>query len=232
MCAQFTLKINDKILTDLYKIQLPFVIVEFNENVLPHKNSIVVIKDKEGNNKLEMMRFSLLPSWSKESKIKFATHNARIESITEKPTWKKPFSENHCLVPISYFVEPIYQNKLAGNMVRFFKRISTETKDVSEVVLPILTAAGIWDTWVNQQTGEIINSFSIITVPPPPFIANTGHDRSPLFLNQENFNEWLEMGSKKNKPEEMVKFLLDHQANIDFDVQIDRPLKPGWEKRA
>lgn len=53
------------------------------------------------------MRYSLVPNWSKEAKVKFATHNARLESIDEKPTWKTVFSEQHCLVPLTDFIEPI-----------------------------------------------------------------------------------------------------------------------------
>ena len=68
---------------------------------------------------MKEMNFSLITSWSKERKPEFATHNARLFSedgdpIFKKPTWRGPFSSNHCVIPISKFVEPIYTGEYAG----------------------------------------------------------------------------------------------------------------------
>lgn len=167
---------------------------------------------------LTSMRYSLVPSWSKEAKVKFATHNARLESIDEKPTWKTVFSERHCLVPLTDFIEPIYEGEYAGNMVAF------HNKDGG-----MLYAAGVWDEWTNKQTGEVLRTFAIITFDPPPFVAQIGHDRCPVFLNEETGAEWL---SNAGEPVPTLKtFLFERNFVPDLQVEISRPMRPGWEKR-
>ncbi len=164
------------------------------------------------------MSFSLVPSWSKERKVKFATHNARMETILEKPTWKKPFLQQRALIPISYFVEPIYENELAGNLVQF------HAIDHSH-----LFAAGIYDEWVDKSTGEILQSFAIVTTEPPADVARIGHDRCPVFIDPTGFEAWLDPLFSDGPA--LIELLKSHQQKLRFQGLIDRPMRPGWEKR-
>lgn len=164
------------------------------------------------------MKFSMVPSWSKEPKVKFATHNARLESIDEKPTWKGVFVRRHCLVPLTDFIEPIYEGDHAGFMVSFHG-----------VEGEVLLAAGVWDEWTNRETGEVTQSFAIITHDPIPFVADKGHDRCPVFLKVKDGETWL--GNQGEKPSDLKKFLIDKRLHPDLDVQNFRPMRPGWEKR-
>ncbi|MFV8249891.1 SOS response-associated peptidase [Bdellovibrio bacteriovorus] len=214
MCASYHVYLDSYSLIRNFKIKLDF---EFQKYLLPHSEAPVIVQENN-ENVLKMMRFSLLPSWSKEAKVKFATHNARLDTIDKKPTWKRPFMGNHCLVPIEAFVEPIYENEHAGNMVRF-SRSSGE----------LLVAAGIYDIWTNKETGEQIESFSIITHEPPAFIAEVGHDRCPLFLPSSAFDAWLE--NRNDESQKIKDFLLQVREDVQFKVEIERPLKSGWEKR-
>jgi len=187
-----------------------------------------VLEDPQGRRELRMMQFSLVPSWSKERRVKFATHNARLWSfdektrrevpVFEKPTWRGPFAHRHCLVPLSEFIEPIYSGEYAGNMVRFLPKDGK-----------LLTAAAIWDEWTDRQTGEVIDSFSILTDDPHPFVAEIGHDRTPVFLAEDAYGKWLKPESAT--PKESLDLLRAHVDRPELTVEIDRPLKAGWEKR-
>lgn len=215
MCAIFGVKVdyeaflhefglNDKVSRNILK-------QHFSENkrVYPYSNSPVIINE-EDQLTVKMMNYSLVPSWSKTPRVKFATHNARIETVTEKPTWKKPFSNNHCLVPLTHFYEPVYEGRFAGNMVTF-------TKDDDG----LLVAAGVYDTWLNKQTGEVVDSFAILTKEPNDFIEEAGHDRMPIFLNN-NRNTWL---NKVKQPQKAVQWLMDNQYTGEFKAEKDRALK-------
>lgn len=217
MCATFLVNYSNKEIAELYEILFPdsFLI---QKRVLPYTPAPVVYFDPENKKQLTEMSFSLVPSWSKEAKVKFATHNARIETIAEKPTWKNSFKSKRCLVPLNQFIEPIYTGEFAGNMVRF----GQENK--------VLTAAGLYDEWVNRNTGEVLQSFSIVTQEPTEFIAKIGHDRSPIFLNSDAFEYWL--NPKNQNYQELLKLLKNQKQPDEFKVEIDRPLKKGWEKRA
>ncbi|MEQ1723426.1 MAG: SOS response-associated peptidase family protein [Pseudobdellovibrio sp.] len=216
MCAQYVLKTKASQLAEKYNIQISD---DFNLDfrVMPYSPAIVIVNH---NNRLQFqkMNFSLIPSWSKESKLKFATYNARVETILEKPTWKTPFLSKRCLVPVTQFVESIYENTYAGNMVKF-----------SDANNSVLTAAGIWDSWLDTSNQTIVNSFAIITDEPPQFISEAGHDRCPIFLKDESLHEWL--NPRNNSPDFLLKFLKNNKPIVDFKTEIERPLKEGWETR-
>jgi putative SOS response-associated peptidase YedK len=220
MCAQFLIKTRASELKRLLGIQLPEgwdPDTQVDERIVPYKLAPVVISDGK-NNVMKLMNFSLIPAWSKEPKAKFATHNARLDTIIEKPTWKRPFIGQRALVPITSFIEPIYENEFAGNMV-----------DFSDKERPLLFAAAIYDEWHNKQTGEVIESFAIITDDPPKYVAEIGHDRCPVFVTEDIFKEWLE--PIKKDPQVLVDMLNENRPNLKLQAKIDRPLKPGWEKR-
>lgn len=224
MCAQYLLR------TDLAKLDRFFGIARkeqapadlradaelWPERITPHGLAPVIL-DIQGNRTLRRMRFSLLPSWSKTERPKFATYNARIETLESKPTWREPFQRFHCLVPMTAFIEPIYENDWAGNMVQF-SRANEE----------LLVAAGIFDRWQEPETKRVVFSFAIITGPPSAEIAAVGHDRMPIFLRPESWNEWIRPQERKARDNLAI---LSKSEDLHWKVSQDRPLKPGWEKR-
>lgn len=182
--------------------------MEFKDlNVFPHQNAYIIRQ-----NKIIEASFSLIPSWSKERRPKFATYNARIETVLEKPTWKESFISNHCIVPITAFREPVYEGPYSGNIVQFYRKDE------------ILLAAGIYNEWVNKETGEVVPSFAIVTKEPYPFIEKAGHDRSPLFLSKSNAQKWLNM-ENENELNQKEFLLSSFELFEDFNVEKYRELK-------
>jgi putative SOS response-associated peptidase YedK len=214
MCASFMIRQRAATAMRL-PVATRFDIDEYYEQlIVPHRPAPVIVYDN-GENVLKLMRFSLVPRWLKDPKPKFATHNARLETVAEKPAWREAFRKRHCLVPFTDFIEPIYEGEHAGFMVAFHLREPGW-----------LIAAGIWEEWTNRETGEVIESFAILTTEPPPFVAATGHDRCPLFLTPEAQKRWME-NSSYFEPLELVSA----QELLMLDVEHHRPMKPGWEKR-
>lgn len=216
MCAQFYLFTSGKELLKNYGISVPSHIDQIDERFLPYKTAPVIVEHK-GNFKLVGMQFSLVPSWSKEPKVKFATHNARIETVTEKPTWKIPFDRQHCIIPMTSFYESIYEGPEAGHIIEF-----------SQAKKELLFAAGIFDVWINPDNQKQLFSFAILTTEPDQFILDHGHDRTPIFLNYSDAKSWLTL---KGSPSDMIHFLKEGNLKPELTVKIDRALKPGWEKR-
>jgi len=217
MCAQFMIEVVTDCFANQYKVGIPAEISHLKGRFLPHGLAPVIVREGE-KRVLKPMRFSLLPSWSKEKRVQFATHNARIETVLEKPTWKTPFLSKRCLVPMTGFIESIYKNEYAGNRVCFSSQDSR-----------LLTAAGIWDLWLDPVNEEVIESFAILTQAPLPFVSNIGHDRSPIFLQESAFDDWLTQGQQPST--KLMDILKTKQEEFNFKVEVDRPLKAGWEKR-
>ncbi len=216
MCAQFTINCSASDLARYFEL-LHVSAESYDKRVLP-RGKTPVVRRRGGDRILDEMQFSLVPSWSKERVVKFATHNARIETLTEKPTWKKPLQSRRALVPISSFIEPVYDGDFRGNMVSF--RAAQD---------PVLAACAICDEWHSPEDGSVLASFAIVTGEPSDFVKTIGHDRQPLFLNREAWDEWLDPAPRKG--EEMIALMRRAAIVPELSAEIDRPLKPGWEKK-
>lgn len=212
MCASFEIKKSLKDISSFFDANLPEEF-RWNDRIFPYSIAPIIISES-GTRIVRPMSFSLIPSWSSEPKVKYATHNARIESIDSKATWKTSLSEHRCLVPITNFFEPIYSGKYSGNMVGFHLKS-----------FDMLSAAGIWNEWVDKKTGEIITSFTIITGEPNAFVKSTGHDRLPLFIDKDFWDAWT--SDKKEDPLKLKKLLQQNiiNENLKLEVSIDRQLK-------
>jgi len=217
MCAQYRIQSDLKKIARKYGLRLPYDPIDYTDRIAPHILAPVIVQ--EGDELcFKEMNFSMIPSWSKERRPKFATHNARFEDIETKPTWRGPFKKNHCIIPMTKFIEPIYKNEHAGWMVSF-KRSDDEP----------MFAAGLFDQWVDKATGEVVDSFTVITGEPLPFVKDVGHDRSPFFIKDSGWEKWLD--GKISDSAQLKKFLTENKIDLDLEVERDRQMRPGWEKR-
>ena len=182
-----------------------------------------IVLSEGGRLAVEYFQFTLKPP-----STKYSTFNARLADfderarravpLYEKPTWKKPFIDRRCLVPMTEFIEPIYAGAHAGQMVEFSDR-ENET----------LFAAGLYEKSTDLRTGELYAGFAIIMTFASEFVRKVGHHRQPVFLRPSAFREWLE---EDETPEERVQLLGRAQLDLNLTVKTDRAMAKGWEKRA
>ena len=84
-------------------------------NVAPTKDVHVVRHKKErdaegaptggGHRELRAVRWGLVPSWAKDVSVGNRMLNARVESLTDKPAFKKAAASRRCLVPADGWYE-------------------------------------------------------------------------------------------------------------------------------
>ncbi len=136
------------------------------------------------------MRWGLIPHWSKDGKSKYATFNARLETVDTKPTYRSAWQHsNRCLIPALGY----YEWQLEGGQKQPYFVTSSEEEPV--------VFAGLWDEWQGEE--ESILSCTIITK------ASSGqlrplHDRMPVMLDPESASQWLD-----SKPEWSKQLLED-----------------------
>jgi len=123
---------------------------------------------------LTQARWGLIPSWAKDKSFKMI--NARAETISEKPAYRKPFRERRALIPANSFFE--WKATEGGKVPYLIQR-----KDRK-----LFSFAGIWDTWIFEN--KEITSFSIITTDADSLMKSV-HDRMPVILRKEDEMEWL-----------------------------------------
>lgn len=103
--------------------------------------------------RVDLAVFGLIPSWAKDRSIGRRTYNARSETVAEKPSYRTAWRQRQfCLVPLGRFFEPCWET---GKAVPW----SIHRQDGEP-----FTVAGIWDRWTDRTTGEIVVSFSMLTI--------------------------------------------------------------------
>lgn len=133
---------------------------------------------------LAQMRWGLLPKWfSGANLMDFAskTLNARIETCHEKASFKHLVGTKRCLVPSSGFFEWQTNGKLK-------KPYFIRTKDHA-----IFSIAGLYDNWLDPNTGAFEQTFTILTTTANALMAeiHNSKQRMPLILSPNEEVDWL-----------------------------------------
>lgn len=172
-------------------------------NVAPAREVPVVrIARAEGEEKGEregvMMRWGLIPAFLKGAVPKFATMNARIETMEASPAYRDAWKRGQrCIVPAEGFYE--WQMFTGRPKQPWF--IGLANKE-------IMSFAAVWDRSVRSD-GMVVESFAIITLPANEFMAkiNNEKQRMPAILRAEDVDAWLE-----DTPEEAKRLLIQFPA--------------------
>jgi len=141
------------------------------------------------NESLQSIRFfqwGLVPFWTKDEvaaeRVRTQTLNAKAETIHQKPSFRASIMTKRCLV----LVDGFYEWREEGS--RKYPYYITLTNNDA------FALAGIWDSWQNNTTGEVKQTFSIITTRANPLLERIHNTRKrmPVILRQEDETKWLE----------------------------------------
>ena len=127
------------------------------------------------------MSWGLIPEWSKTEDIKKYTLNARIETINEKPSFK---NAKRCII----FSDGFYEWKWLDPKGRKKQKYLIEYPDSESFGF-----AGLYDQWVNKETGEILESCSIVTTAAEGIMKEVHNSklRMPVTLSIDSMSNWL-----------------------------------------
>ncbi|OZC75333.1 hypothetical protein CH251_11310 [Rhodococcus sp. 06-462-5] len=131
---------------------------------------------------LRSVRWGLIPSWAKDAKIGSRLINARSETITEKPSFKKAASRRRCIVPADGYYE---WEKRDGAKVPYFLHQDG-----------VLAMAGLYELWRDPTKAEDdesrwVWSVTVLTSPAADALGHI-HDRSPVVLPPDLRASWLD----------------------------------------
>lgn len=181
MCGRYTLAEPDALKKRFATSNSLPTGVKPNYNTAPTQ-TMPVILNEGGKHKIELMQWGVIPVWAKGKKgFGFSTFNAKAETLDEKPMWKKLFKSKRCLVPATGF----YEWKQEGSSKRPFL-IHVKGQE-------LFAMAGLYDSWVDDDKGEVVQTYTIITTTPNSKMKHI-HDRMPVILDREEESMWLEEG--------------------------------------
>ncbi|MGB6584454.1 MAG: SOS response-associated peptidase [Pseudolabrys sp.] len=181
MCGRFTNRLTWREIVALYRLSVPAQ----PERNLPGRynicptDTIDTVVERDGKRDLVPMRWGLVPWWwKKKAKETPATFNARAETVATKPMFRDAFKRKRCLIPASGYYE--WKTTETGKQPYYF---STENGSP-------LTIAGLWDEWKDIETGEPLNSCTMVITTANEFVSKI-HDRMPALLTPYQFDGWL-----------------------------------------
>lgn len=131
-------------------------------------NPIVRERERDGE-RLRTVDLAWWKLWVRGEPAKFPAINARVEGLVGSGAWSGPLKSRRGLVPATEYYEKGHRFGFDGDLFAF---------------------AGLWNVTKTAE-GEWMVSYAIVTQPASPHIASI-HDRMPLILPRELYDEWLD----------------------------------------
>ena len=184
MCGRYTLATPVERLAEEFGFEGSSVDLPPNYNVAPTQE-VAAVLEEDGQRRLEVLRWGLIPSWADDPRIGSRMINARAETAPEKPSFRRAFRERRCLIPADGFYEwkrtnggkqPFYVHMREGRPFAF---------------------AGLWESWQEDGSPEI-RSCAILTTEPNA-LAGQIHDRMPVILSASSYDAWLDPGAERDE---------------------------------
>jgi putative SOS response-associated peptidase YedK len=146
----------------------------------------------DGERRLSLARWGLIPAWAKDPSVGVRAFNARIETAAEKPTFRSAFAKRRCVLPADGY----YEWKKDGS--------AKQPMYIRAADAAPLAFAGLYERWTDAE-GRELWSVSILTGPALGPLAEI-HDRMPLTVSRALLDPWLDEGLRDA---DRVRSLLD-----------------------
>jgi putative SOS response-associated peptidase YedK len=147
-------------------------------NVAPTQPVLAIRRGDNGKRELVLLRWGLVPAWSKGPDNRYSMINARAESVSSKPAYRNAFRHRRCLIPAEGFYE--WKAESGGKTPFLIRR-----KDGAPFAM-----AGLWERWRGED-GADLESCTIIVTDANALVRGI-HDRMPVILPPEDFQAWLD----------------------------------------
>ncbi len=176
MCGRFALYSSLAEIKKFFRIDAAEAELTASYNIAP-THEVLAIISYEGR-RLEKLHWGLVPFWAKDLSGAGKLINARVETLTEKQSFKQLLKRRRCAILADGFYEwkkaekfkqPYYLAPAAGSPFAF---------------------AGLWDSW-KSVTGAEYHSCTIITTEACPQLREI-HDRMPVILRRDSVDAWLD----------------------------------------
>lgn len=190
MCGRYAVTLPPDAMRALFATEGPLPNMPPRWNAAPTQ-MLPAVRLREGRRELVLLRWGLVPAWSKAMTGTAPLINARADGVATKPSFRDAFRKRRCLVPADGFFE--WQPKGKSAKQPWFVRLAGGAT---------AAFAGIWETW-RAPDGSTVESMAIVTTDAPERIRPI-HDRMPVMLPPGAWALWLD----PRTPPEVAEALL------------------------
>jgi putative SOS response-associated peptidase YedK len=194
MCGRYTLAAPDPAAVRSRFALEQSVDVRRRFNVAPGDDVLAVTTDREGCPRGEMLRWGLVPSWAKSPDTGLKMINARLETVAERPAFRRPFERYRCLIVADGFYE--WRPMPAGPKQPFH---------ITRIDGGLFAFAGLWSIW-HAPDGDMLRTCTILTRAANSALAPL-HDRMPVILHPPDESSWLDTGTPADRLREILRGL-------------------------
>jgi putative SOS response-associated peptidase YedK len=176
-------------------------------NVAPGDEVLAVTTDRDGNPRGELLRWGLVPSWAERPDTGLKMINARVETVAERPAYRRAFERYRCLIVADGFYE--------------WRRVPSGPKQAFHITRAgggLFSFAGLWSIW-HGEDDRTLRTCTILTTAASSAIAPL-HDRMPVILDPGAEAAWLE----RDRPQARLRELL---RGLDASETALRPVGPA-----
>jgi putative SOS response-associated peptidase YedK len=160
-------------------------------NVAPGDDVLAITTDKEGAPRGELLRWGLVPSWAQSPDTGLTIINARVETVAERPAFRRAFERLRCLIVADGFYE--WSHRDAGPKQAF--HITRSDREP-------FAFAGLWSIWYGEEDRKL-RSCAILTTAPNEAVSPL-HDRMPVILAPQAESEWLDPATPQPRLYELL----------------------------
>ena len=202
-------------LYDKYKKLGDNAIDYYHSNGFSHPELISFTREN-GNLNIKLRTWGLIPHWVKEEEkaeqLMDLTLLSRAESMMEKPSFRDAVKKTRCILPLDGFYEYFHKN---GKSYPHFIRNKNKQR---------LFVGGLTSKWLNSQSGQTVESFSIVTTKANNFMSKIHNNpklkepRMPLILSDEDSVKWL-------NDDQDIENLLTPNSSVDLESWTVNRLK-------
>ncbi len=181
MCGRFTLRTPTPVLAARFRLAtMPELNPRFN--IAPTQLVPAVRHCIDAEREWAPLHWGLIPFWAKDPKIGSRMINARAETVSNKPAFRRAFRKRRCLIVADGYYE---WRKVGREKLPHYIRMQDDQP---------FAMAGLWERWhggTEAQLTEPLESCTIITTESNELTANI-HDRMPVILAEQHWDLWLD----------------------------------------
>ncbi|MDJ0938594.1 MAG: SOS response-associated peptidase [Woeseiaceae bacterium] len=177
MCGRFAFYSPAEATAALFGAENAFTVAP-RYNIAPTQDIAAIRNAKDGGRELVLLHWGLVPFWAKDPSIGNRMINARAETVAEKPAYRAAYRRRRSAVLCDGFYE---------------WRREGDVKTPYFITLPNnepFALAGLWESWTDKETGEVLESATLITTDANEFMQSL-HHRMPMILDADGVDRWL-----------------------------------------
>jgi putative SOS response-associated peptidase YedK len=144
--------------------------------------------------RLAPLTWGLVPSWAKDRSIGARLINARVESVAEKPAFRKAFATRRCLLPADGFYEWYTPDGHDADGPR--GKVKKQPFFLHRRDGGLLVMAGLYEIWRDptldrEDDAAWLRTCTIITTAATDAAGHI-HDRMPMVVRPDAVDAWLD----------------------------------------